>query len=69
MKFHFFGLTITITNKAIIVFTALAIAFVVLLPNNSADLYSDYSMWLSVVFAVLFGIASILFVEVEGDII
>jgi len=69
MKFHFFGLTITITNKAIIAFTALTIGFVLLTPNNTAELYTDYGMGLGLIFAVLCGIVGILFVEVEGNII
>ena len=68
MKLTFLTLTITITKQAIIAFTGLAIGFELLLPNNPVDLYSDYTMYLGLLFAALSGIVGLLFIEVEGDI-
>lgn len=68
MKLTLFTLTITITNRAIIAFIGLMIGFALLLPNNPSELYSDYSMYLGLIFVVLSGIVGLLFVEVEGDI-
>ncbi|MDD3466284.1 MAG: hypothetical protein PHE67_03965 [Campylobacterales bacterium] len=68
MKLTLFALTITITKQAIIAFTGLMIGFVLLLPNNPDELYSDYAMYLGLIFAALSGIVGLLFIEVEGDI-
>ena len=68
MKLTLFTLTITITKEAIIALTGLMIGFVLLMPNNPDELYSDYTMYLGLLFAVLSGIVGLLFIKVEGDI-